>query len=353
MVMKGGIFYRYFRLVDSTGMAIPGARIYLRDEYLDPEDSPVTTTDNEGLFRVYARADKLGRPGRYTRQLIRQIDISGKSVPWDLSQTTFSVIVHDLEYERELSTVNTIEAGVSLGPQLRGFGHTLWAATVGIKGGASAACSLVYERGSNGDFLHLQRRFSGEVGPKLEFGAKLREVGFMVGATAEGAATGYWWDDFRIADPLGANKKVAEDFIAAFWWDKLRAERLLIFPLIGPLLECIGSFLYSEYNFSSYLFETGTGSGFHVSGEAGLKWGFKGTHVRASIMGVEGEAYGAIEHCASNIAGDKRTTALADFGLGVNLGVGLEFTKAWARRIDAKRSWVQCTYSTVRREMDS
>jgi len=54
-------------------------------------------------------------------------------------------------------------------------------------------------------------------------------------------------------------------------------------------------------------------------------------------MGIEGEAYGAIEHCVSNIAGDKRTTALADFGMGVNLGIGLEFTKAWARRIDAKK----------------
>jgi len=336
-VMETGVLYRYFKLLDDHGNPIPGAEVYIKEQYLDSPNSRISTTDDEGIFSITLSANRIGPPGsRTVVQPIEKIVYNGKELNCNLAQGEFPVEVNNLWYRRELRTINAFEAGGDLGPQLRGFGYTLTAASVGVKGGLSVAHAISYESGIDGNLLKLQLRVGAEVGGEFTFGAKHRESGFLAGVTGEATVGPYSWQTYAVPEPLGDNRERAEDLVAAYLWQKLDTEgRLFYFPLIGPILDCIAKFVYS-YDLNPLLEEKGGGFQLHGEVEGGLKFGFHGSHTRLSIGEVGSEFLLDLAKSFTG-EGDERDSILFEVGGHVDFAPAFEFTRAWARRVDAKR----------------
>jgi len=229
-VISGGIFYRYYRLVDELDRPVANANVFLN--WIG--NNEVMTSDEQGLVRLKGYADKLGLGTHSAVGLVERVVLPEGGQASIAEEPHFDVTVTPASTSDKYTTgagVN-VEAGPSIGVGVGPFAVDIVSAAVTLGGGASLG--IVKE----GDVIRLTRDFTAEVGGKFHLGPEV-EIGAVsveAGIGAEATYRGLGGQDLVVSLPLDFQEKRA---LAAFVWEPLIASGSLYFPGIEQLISAV------------------------------------------------------------------------------------------------------------------
>jgi hypothetical protein len=200
-VMRGGVAYRHFRLLDAGGNPIPNATVAF--SVGDP-----AATDAQGYFTYTVPADALGYPGSYLIR-IRSVTIGGQTYTTN-DQPAFGVEVQERRYSHAWS----------YGASTRAKGGVLTGLVAYLQRTTSGGLELKLDESNpdatSDDVVWMKEDFSDEIGAGggvgIEAGVSILilQVRGGASATAELALRGSGSTKARFPQPYADNDRKAE-----------------------------------------------------------------------------------------------------------------------------------------------